>query len=65
MSHFFVFFLWTQHTKGGAGDSELFVCPWDASVIVEAYQNLGAKNERRVGERKGEGVVAGKKYTWL
>lgn len=31
-------------------DSELFVCPWDASIIVKAYQNLGAKNEQREGE---------------
>lgn len=31
----------TQREK--PSDSELFVCPWDASVIVKAYQNLGAK----------------------
>lgn len=44
----------TQREK--PSDSELFVCPWDASVIVKAYQNLGAKNERegKKGEEKGD-----------
>lgn len=45
----------TQREK--PSDSELFVCPWDANVIVKAYQNLGAKNERREGEmgdKKGD-----------
>lgn len=41
----------TQREK--PSDSELFVCPWDASVIVKAYQNLGAKNERREEEKGG------------
>lgn len=31
-------------------DSEPSVCPWDAGVIVEAYQNLGAKNDWREGK---------------
>lgn len=41
----------TQREK--PSDSELFVCPWNGSVIVKAYQNLGAKNKQREGE-KGE-----------
>lgn len=40
--------------RGKASDSELFLCPWDASVIVKAYHNLGAKNERREEEKKEE-----------
>lgn len=44
----------TQREK--PSDSELFVCPWDASVIVKAYQNLGAKNERREEEKGGGGA---------
>lgn len=41
----------TEH-KGNRSDSELFVCPWYASVIVEAYQNLGAQNEQREEEKR-------------
>lgn len=48
----------TEH-KGNRSDSELFVCPWYASVIVEAYQNLGAQNEQREEEKRD------KKCTWL
>lgn len=51
----------TQRKK--ASDSELFVCPWDASVIVKAYQNLGAKNEPREGEKREK--KRDKKCTWL
>ncbi len=40
--------------RGKISDSELFVRPWDAGVIVNAYQNLGAKNEQREGEKEGE-----------
>lgn len=45
------FFCGHSTRKRKPSDSELFVCPWDASIIVKAYQNLGAKNERREGEK--------------
>lgn len=39
-------------------DRELFVCPWNASVIVKAYHNLGAWNAR---QREKRGSQTGQK----
>lgn len=47
-------FLWTQKQS----DRELFVCPWNASVIVKAYHNLGAWNAR---QREKRGSQTGQK----
>lgn len=48
-------FLDTAQTQS---DSELFVCPWNASVIVKAYHNLGAWNAR---QREARGSQTGAK----
>lgn len=37
--------------KESPSDSELFVCPWYAGVIVKAYQNLGAKKGGGQGKK--------------
>lgn len=43
----------TAHTETEKpSDSELFACPWDASVIVKAYQDLGARGEGGGGKRR-------------
>lgn len=52
-------FVDAAHKEGKPIDSELFVCPWDARVIVKAYQNLGAKKKKDEQREGGKGGKRG------
>lgn len=52
-THFFFASIFVD-TAQKQSDSELFVCPWNASVIVKAYHNLGTRNVRQTERRESQ-----------